>query len=53
MSDSPRLNAVLDTNLFLVSISSKSKYHWILQDLLSVKYDLSVTTEILAEQNPD
>lgn len=49
MSDSPRLNVVLDTNVFLVSISSRSKYHWIFQDLLNRKYNLSVTTEILAE----
>jgi len=40
---------VLDTNVFLVSISSKSKYHWILKNLLDGKYTLCVTTDILAE----
>lgn len=40
---------VLDTNLLLVSISRKSKLHWIFQYLLEEKYILCVTTDILAE----
>ena len=40
---------VLDTNIFLVSISSKSKYHWIFSNLINGKYILCVTTDILAE----
>ena len=40
---------VLDTNVLLVSISSKSKLHWIFKNLLENKYILCVTTEILAE----
>ena len=35
-----RLKVVLDTNVFLVSISSKSKYHWIYEKLLSHKIHL-------------
>lgn len=40
---------VLDTNVLLVSISSKSKLHWIFQNLLEGNYILCVTIEILAE----
>jgi len=44
-----RLKVILDTNVLLVSISSKSQYHWIFQALLSGQYDLYVTNEILSE----
>ncbi|MBK6976102.1 MAG: putative toxin-antitoxin system toxin component, PIN family [Cytophagaceae bacterium] len=40
---------VIDTNVFLVSISSKSKYHWIFEALLNEEFFLCVTTEILDE----
>lgn len=40
---------LLDTNVLLVSISSKSKLHWIFQNLLDGKYILCVTTDILTE----
>jgi len=40
---------VLDTNILLVSISSKSKLHWIFKSLLEEKYTLCVTTDILTE----
>ncbi len=40
---------VLDTNVLLVSISSKSKLHWIFKNLLEGKFILCVTTDILAE----
>jgi len=41
-----RLKVVLDTNVLLVSISSRSKYHWIYDKLLADEYDLFVTNEI-------
>ena len=44
-----RLKVVLDTNVLLVSISSKSKYHWIYEKLLSKEYDLFISNEILME----
>ena len=44
-----RLKVVLDTNVILVSISSKSKYHWIYEKLLEKEYDLFITNEILME----
>ncbi len=40
---------ILDTNILLVSISSKSPYHRIFKMLIDGKYDLGVTTEILME----
>lgn len=40
---------VLDTNVLLVSISSKSKLHWIFKSLLEGEYVLCITTDILAE----
>jgi len=46
---SSKLRVVLDTNILLVSISSKSKYHWIFQNLLSNKYQLYVSNEVLLE----
>jgi len=44
-----KLRIVLDTNILLVSISSRSLYHWIFQKLLNGEYELYVTTEILIE----
>ena len=44
-----RLKVVLDTNVLLVSISSKSKYHWIYKKLISKEYDLCISNEVLME----
>ncbi|MCR9131935.1 MAG: PIN domain-containing protein [bacterium] len=44
-----KLKVVLDTNVLLVSISSKSEYHWIFQALLNGDYQLHITNEILTE----
>jgi len=44
-----RFKVVLDTNVLLVSISSKSKYHWIYDKLVADEYDLFITNEILME----
>jgi len=43
------LKVVLDTNVLLVSVSSRSKLHWIFEDLINGKYTICVTTEILNE----
>lgn len=40
---------VLDTNVLLVSISERSRVHWIFRRLLAGDYRLCVTTDILAE----
>lgn len=44
-----KLRVVLDTNILLVSISSKSIYHWIFKRLLEGGYKLFITNEILTE----
>ena len=43
------LKVVLDTNVLLVSISERSKVHWIFKKLLEKQYELCVTTDILNE----
>ena len=44
-----RLRLVLDTNILLVSISSRSPYHWIFDALLADEFDLCLTHDILLE----
>jgi uncharacterized protein len=43
------MRIILDTNVLLVTISSKSPYHWIFQALIQKKFDLIVSNEILSE----
>ena len=43
------LKVILDTNVLLVSISSKSPYHWIYEKLINTDFDLGITSEILME----
>ncbi len=43
------MRIVLDTNVLLVSISSRSKHHWLYQALLQQKYRLYITHDILNE----
>lgn len=45
----PNLRVVLDTNVFLVSLASNYKYHWLFQALMQGKYNLCLTNEILLE----
>ncbi|MCX6579621.1 MAG: putative toxin-antitoxin system toxin component, PIN family [Candidatus Aminicenantes bacterium] len=47
MNEKPKI--VLDTNVLLVSISSKSEMHWIFQKLLQEEFELVVSNEILLE----
>jgi putative PIN family toxin of toxin-antitoxin system len=44
-----KLRIVLDTNVILISISSRSKYHWVFQSLLKSRYELFITNDILTE----
>jgi len=39
----------LDTNVLLVSISSKSPYHWVFKQLVNEVFCLGITSEILME----
>ncbi|MEZ4887803.1 MAG: putative toxin-antitoxin system toxin component, PIN family [Chitinophagales bacterium] len=43
------MNIVLDTNVLLVSISTRSSSNWVFQQLVEGGYMLSVTTDILDE----
>lgn len=43
------LRIVLDTNVLLVSISSRSHAHWIFQKLIHGEFDLYITNEMLLE----
>ena len=40
---------VIDTNIFVSSLSSRSDSHWIIQHLLQEKFEVSVSHEILLE----
>ena len=44
-----KLKVVLDTNVLLVSISSKSKYHWLFQSIIEEQIEVFITNEILLE----
>jgi len=44
-----KVRLVIDTNVFLVSLAPNFRLHWIFRYLLSGKYELCVTTEILNE----
>ncbi len=40
---------VIDTNVLLVSVSTRSKYHWLYQLILNEKIKVAYTNEILVE----
>ncbi len=43
------LRLVLDTNVFLVSILPHHKYWWVFEGIISQRYDLLVSNEVLTE----
>jgi putative PIN family toxin of toxin-antitoxin system len=43
------MRIVLDTNVLLVSVSERSKYHLIFKSFIQNKFHLCVSTEILSE----
>jgi uncharacterized protein len=43
------MKIVLDTNILLVSVSDRSRYHLIFKSFVEAEYTLCVTTEILDE----
>jgi len=43
------MKVVIDTNIFLVSISRKSPFHWIFEALSSGRFTLCLTNEIISE----
>lgn len=44
-----KLRLLLDTNIFMVSLAPHSKYAWIYNAIISEKYELVVSNEILTE----
>lgn len=44
-----KLRIVLDTNILLVSIPTKSPYHWIFEKLIANEFDLFISNEVLME----
>ncbi len=49
MNPGEKLRVVLDTNVILNALSRRLPYQGVLRDLVSGKYELSVSTEILLE----
>ena len=43
------MKVVIDTNILLVSISPRSATNWLWQDIVLGRFDVYVTTDILAE----
>jgi putative PIN family toxin of toxin-antitoxin system len=43
------IRTVIDTNVLVSALSSKSQYHWLIEMLLDEKIELYVTEEILLE----
>lgn len=43
------IKVVIDTNVLVSSLSSKSKYHWLIQLILDEKIEVFVTSDILLE----
>lgn len=44
-----KLTAVIDTNVLIVSVLPQFRFHWIYEALLKDRYEMPVSTEILAE----
>ena len=43
------IKAVIDTNIFWVSVSRRSLSHWLFENLIAGDFSLAVTTDILKE----
>ena len=43
------MRVVIDTNCLLVSISPKSKYHWLFQAFREQRFNLCLSNEVLTE----
>ncbi len=43
------MKVVLDTNIIIASLSSFSKYHWIIKKLIDQEYSICISNEILLE----
>lgn len=43
------MKVVIDTNILVAAISSKSKYHWIIRYLKEGKFSISISNDIISE----
>ena len=43
------IKTVIDTNVIVSALSSKSVFHWLIKSLLEERYELYITNEILLE----
>ncbi len=43
------MRIVIDTNVFVASLSSRSPFHWLIEALMDEVFDLYVSTEVLLE----
>jgi len=43
------MKVVVDTNVLVSALSSRSVYHWMVTELLNQKFDIYITDEILLE----
>ena len=43
------MKVVLDTNVLVSALSSRSMYHWLILELFNKKFEVFITTEILLE----
>jgi predicted nucleic acid-binding protein len=49
MTMANKFRVVIDTNVLLVSISSKSKYHWLFRAIINQDLEVYITNKILNE----
>ncbi len=43
------IKVVIDTNILVASLSSRSAYHWLIEALMEEKFELFVSTEVMLE----
>lgn len=43
------MRIVIDTNAFVASVSSRSRFHWLIEALIDEVFDLYISSEVLLE----
>ncbi len=43
------MKLVIDTNVLVSALSSRSIFHWIIQDLMAEKFEIAISYEVLLE----
>ncbi len=49
MMQAMAIKVVIDTNVLVSTLSSRSVYHWLIEQLLNEQYELHITDEIMLE----